>query len=179
MDLARLEASGALLDEEAANPLLGTGPDNGQVGDVPIGDPALRAADDPVVAVATGVSRHAGRVGTKLGLGQPEAADHLTLRHRRKPALLLLFRAVAMDREHAQGSLDRDKTAQATVAALQFLAGEPVHHVAHSGGTVTLEMHAKHPQACELGNDLHGKGCALEMLGHNRQEFLIAKAPYR
>src|SRR5256886_17500959 len=86
MDLARLEASGALLDEEAANPLLGAGPDDRQVGDVPVGDPALGAADDPVAAVATGASRHAGRVGAELGLRQPEAADHLALRHRRGPA---------------------------------------------------------------------------------------------
>ena len=73
-----------------------------------------------------------------------------------------------MDWKHAEGSLHRDETAQPAVAALQFLAGEPVHDIAHPGGTVTLEMHAKHPQAGELGNDLHGKGGALEMLGHNR-----------
>src|SRR2546426_2497793 len=179
MDLARREAFGALLDEEAAKPLLGAGPDDGQVGDIPIGAPALGPADNPVVPVATGASGHAGRVGAELGLGQAEAADPPALRQPRQPALLLLFRAVAMDRKHAQGSLDRDKTAQPAVAALQFLAGESVHDVAHAGGTITLQMHAEHPQAGELGNDLHRKGGALEMLGHDRQEFLIDKASYR
>src|SRR5438874_1236477 len=99
MNLARLEAFGALLDEEAAYPLLGTRPDDRQVGDVPVRNPALGAADDPVVAVATGASCHPGRVGTELGLGQAEAADHLALRHGGEPALLLLVRAVAMDRK--------------------------------------------------------------------------------
>src|SRR2546426_10233312 len=99
MDLARREAFGALLDEEAANSLLGAGPDDRQVGDVPVGDPALGAADDPVVAVATGASRHAGRVGAELGLRQPEAADHLALRHRRGAAPLLPLRALAPGRK--------------------------------------------------------------------------------
>src|SRR5207245_10059320 len=127
-------------------------PPDGQVGAVPVRNPALGPAAHPIVAIPTGAGGHARRVRAELGFGEPKTADHLTLRHPREPALLLLFRAVTMDGEHAQRSLDRDKTAQPAVAALQFLAGEPVHHVAHAGGTVALNMHAEHAEAGQLRN---------------------------
>src|SRR5205823_8716585 len=97
MDLAGFESFGGLLDEEAADPLLAAGPDDGQVGDIAVRDPALGAVENPVRAVATRPRRHPSRIGTELGFGQTEAPDHLTGRHPRQPALLLLLRPIAMD----------------------------------------------------------------------------------
>src|SRR5216117_1367965 len=109
MDLAGFESLGALLHQEAADPLLAAGPDDRQVGDVAVRDPALGAIEDPVLAVTAGPGRHSGRIGAKLRFGQTEAADHLAGRHSRKPALLLLLRPVVMDGEHAKRTLHRNK----------------------------------------------------------------------
>ena len=69
MDLAGFESFGALLDEEAADSLLAAGPDDRQVGDVAVRDPALGAIEDPVLAVTAGPGRHSGRIGAKLRFG--------------------------------------------------------------------------------------------------------------
>src|SRR5438132_6620471 len=111
MDLAGFESLRALLDQKSTDPLLATSPHDRQVGDVAIRDPALRAVEDPVFSVATRPRCHPGRVGSKLRLGQTEAPDHLAGGHPREPALLLLLRPIAMNREHAQGALHRDEAA--------------------------------------------------------------------
>src|SRR5436309_2006495 len=101
MELAGFESLGALLHQEATDPLLAAGPDDRQVGDVAVRDPALGAVEDPVRAVATRPRGHPGGVGTELRLGQTEAPDHLACGHLRQPPLLLLLRSVTIDREHA------------------------------------------------------------------------------
>src|SRR5438132_7324343 len=148
MDLAGFESLGALLDQKSADPLLATGPDNRQVGDVAVRDPALRAIEHPVFSVATRPRRHPGRVGAKLRLGQTEAPDHLACRHPWEPVLLLLLRPIAMNREHGQRALHRNEAAQPTVATLEFLAGESINHVAHPRGATAMQVHA---EDAELG----------------------------
>src|SRR5439155_19638535 len=179
MDRTRLEAARPLLDQEAPDPLLGPRPDDRQIGDVPIGDPALGAIEDPIFAITTGPRRHSGRVRAELRLGQAEAADHLSFGHRWQPALLLLLRPGAIDREHAEPALHRDEAAQPAVAALQLLASQAVHHVAHAGRPVARQMHAEDAQAGELRHDLHGKGRPLVVLGDDRQKTLVDEARNR
>src|SRR5438876_6999401 len=134
MDLARLETLGTGLHQEAANALFGPGPHDSEVSDIAVRNPALGAVDHPVVTIAPGPCRHSAGVRAKFRLGQATTPDHLALRHERQPALLLLLRAIAMDREHAERPLHGDEAAQPAVAALQFLAGETVHDVAHPRG---------------------------------------------
>ena len=84
-----------------------------------------------------------------------------------------------MNRKHAQGSLDRDEAAQPAVATLQLLAGEAVHHVAHAGRAVALQVHPEHAQPRQLADDLHRERCAFVVLGDDRQETLIDEAAHR
>src|SRR4051812_14162643 len=70
-------------DHEAADrpggpALFGLGPDDGDIGDRSEPDPALRAGDHPVVAVADGRRHHASRVAARGRFGKPEAADQIT-----------------------------------------------------------------------------------------------------
>ena len=84
-----------------------------------------------------------------------------------------------MDRKHTKRPLDGDKAAQPAVTALEFLARQAIHDVAHAGGAVAAQVHAKEAQPGELRNDLHGKGGSLIVLGHARKKAFIDKATYR
>src|SRR5260370_22523472 len=170
MDLTRLEALRASLHQEAANTFFGPGPDDGEVSDIAVGDPALGTVDHPVVAVSSGPCRHAGRVRAKLWLGQAETPDHLASRHEWQPALLLFLGAIAMDRKHAERALHRDEAAEPAVATLQLLAGQPVHHVAQPGCAVPLQVHPEHAQPRQLPNDFHREGRSLVMTRHDGKE---------
>ena len=129
VDLGSREAWKVLLDDEAPDrALVGAGPDDRDVGDRAVRDPHLRAVQDPVRAVAARVCPHRARVGAGIGLGQAEAADHVSRVHRRQPPLLLLLGAPAPDREHRERPLDRDGAADAGVAGLELHAREPVCH---------------------------------------------------
>ena len=94
------------------------------------------------------------RVAAGGGFGQPEAADQLALGHARQPLLLLLLRAVLVDRAHRQRPLHRDEGAQAGVAGLQFQRGQAVLDGAAAGAAVPLQVHAEQAEIAELGGDL-------------------------
>src|ERR671926_1877650 len=93
--------------------------------------------------------------------------------------LLLLFRTVAVDGKHAERPLNRDEAAKPTVAALQLLAGEAVHHIAHAGSAVTMEMHTEHAKLGKLGDDLLWERRPLVVLGDNWEEALVDEPPDR
>src|SRR4029077_8401093 len=69
-------------------------------------DPHLSSADHPRVAVALRGRSELRRIASDLGLGEPEAADHLALAERGKPALLLLLCAEFEDRHLHERDLD-------------------------------------------------------------------------
>ena len=75
---------------------------DGHVGHAAVGDPHLRAVQDPVVTVPAGPGPHGRRVAAGVRLGQAEAADGLARRHAGQPLLLLLLAPVGVDREHGQ-----------------------------------------------------------------------------
>src|SRR5207302_1826571 len=118
VDLARLETFRAFLHQETSDAIVGSSPDQGKVGQVAVGDPALGPVQDPVIAVPSGPGRHPGGVGPELGFGKAEATDHLSTGHWRQPALLLLLRTVVVDGKHAKRTLDGHKAAQSAVSAL-------------------------------------------------------------
>ncbi len=127
LDQRRGEAGRVGRDDEAPDAVVGLGPHDGHVGDRPVGDPHLRAVEDPVRAlagaVAPGPGAHAARVGAVVGLGQAEAADRLAGRHPRQPLLLLRLRAEPVDGEHRERALHRHHRPDARVAGLDLQAG--------------------------------------------------------
>src|SRR5437660_588913 len=113
MNVAGGEARRAALDQEAANAVLGTRPDDGQVRDTAIGDPHLRAVQDISVAITACSGSHTRGVATGIRFSQSKAANHFAAGHARQPTLLLLLRAKRRDWEHSERTLHRDKRTQA------------------------------------------------------------------
>src|SRR5207253_10789683 len=92
-----------VLDNESFDLIVGdvARPDDRDVAPRRVADPALLAIKDPGIAVAfCGCEKSAGCAGTYERLGQSETADLVESRHWRKPLLLLLFRAIYIDRAH-------------------------------------------------------------------------------
>src|ERR1700727_2195874 len=112
LDVTGLESGGPLRYQKAPDAVLRASPDRRDVGAAAVGDPQLLAVQDPVTAVALGLRAHAARVRPEVGLGQPEAPDRGPGREAGEPFLLLLLRAVGLDREHRQRALDRDERAE-------------------------------------------------------------------
>ena len=80
---------------------VGAGEHHDHVGDGGVGDVALRTVEHPVGAVAPRRRREPGRVGARVGLGEPERRGHLAGGQTRQPRLLLLVGAP--DEQHLPG----------------------------------------------------------------------------
>ena len=165
--------------DEAADPVVGPGPDHGDVGHRGVGDPHLGAAQHPVVAVADGAGRHRGRIGAVVGLGQAEAAD----RRRRPPSsgsqlLLLLLRAEPPDRVHGQRPLHADQAAHAGVAGLELHAGQPVGDRGRPRRSRTRAgaCRAGRAQPKRLASSRVGGATVLEPLPDVRTDLLVDHA---
>ncbi len=61
-----------------------------------------------------------------MGLGETEAPDEITARHRGEVLLLLRFRSERVDRIHAERGLDGNEAAKPGVSTLDLLADQPV-----------------------------------------------------
>ena len=94
------------------------------VGDGRVRDPVLLAVEDVDVALAPRGRAHRGDVGAGARLGQAEAGELLALRLGTEPALLLLLRAVAQERQRVEPDVHRDQRPERGLAALDLLAGE-------------------------------------------------------
>src|SRR5437588_533441 len=115
------------LHEEALDlPVLGVArPEDDDVGDGAVADPALGAVDHVLVPAPLGAGLQGDGVGAVVGLGEGEGAEALGPGHRRQPALLLLLGAEHGDRAHRQPRLDAEEGAQAAVAAVELHVHEP------------------------------------------------------
>src|SRR6185312_9379224 len=60
LDLRCGEAGGSLVDQKAANAILRHRPHHGDIGNRTVGDPHLRAIDDPVATAPSGARLHVG-----------------------------------------------------------------------------------------------------------------------
>jgi len=138
-DFRRVKTLHAFLDDEAPDAIVRHRPADAQVGDRAIGDPHLRAVDDPVAAFLLRVGLHVRRVGAAVRFGEAEAADLPAARHVRQPLLFLLVIAKGEYRVHAQRALHRDEAANSRVAAFEFLADESVADRVEAGAVVTLD----------------------------------------
>src|SRR5258707_8742556 len=91
VDVPRGEAARPARNQEATDAFGGLGPDDGDVGDRPVGDPHFRAGEHPVPVMDLCTGLHTGRVAAVVGLGQAKAADRLASGHPGQPLLLLLL----------------------------------------------------------------------------------------
>jgi hypothetical protein len=180
LHVGRLKALRPLLDEEAADTVLGTSPDDCDVGERSVRDPTLGPVEDPAIAIAIRLRQHPRWVRAEVGLRQPEAADRLALGHPRKPPLLLLVGAVTVDRVHAQRALNGREAPEPRVAALELLHHEPVRDVVHPRAAVAREVGSEEPELGHLGNELDGEGPVLpHVLDDARQELTVHELAHR
>src|SRR5207302_10756122 len=71
------------------------------------------------------------------------------------------------------------EAAQPTVATLEFLAGESIHHVAHPGGAVAVQVHPENAEFGQLGHDLHREVRPFVVFGDDGEESLVDEATHR
>src|SRR5260221_11772064 len=69
----------ALFHDEAPDRAVEARPYDRDVGDAAVGDPHLASVEDVGISILAGHGAHAGGIAAEVGLGEPEAADHLAL----------------------------------------------------------------------------------------------------
>src|SRR5438552_3113896 len=153
-DVAGGKARPVALDDEPDDSIGALRPDDGEVGELRVGDPELAAGDRPALLRAERAGLHRAGITAVLRLGEAEASDRPSRRHLREPLLLLRLGPVTPDGEHGEAGLDRHEGAQAGVARLQLVAGETVCEAAHAGAAVTLEVGAEEPELSQLRDQL-------------------------
>src|SRR5450755_1553338 len=141
VNIARSEARRAPLDQETTHTLISTRPDDGDIRYASIGNPHLRPIQDIAIPIAARICSHAGVIAAGIWFCHSEASDSLTKRHTWEPVLFLLLSPIGVDWKHDQRSLHGDKRTQATIASLQFLAGQAIADRAQPCTAVTLKVH--------------------------------------
>src|SRR5205823_12527265 len=107
MDIARGKAGRTTFHQEAANAILGPGPDDCQVRYATVGDPHLRTIQDVRIPVAACTGSHAGWIAPGIRLRQPKTPNHFAPCHARQPTLLLFFRTKGRNWKHGKRTLYR------------------------------------------------------------------------
>ena len=110
-------------------------------------------------------------VAAGVGLGQPEAAEHLAGGHPRQPLLPVLLGAPAVDRVHRQRALHGHEAAQPRVDGLQLAAGDAVGRRGHPRAAVALEVHAEQPQRAEPRSEVVGQRARVVPVGDVRRQL--------
>src|SRR3954468_9524304 len=141
VDLLAREALGLRRHEEGGEPAVlllrvRLGEDQRHLGVVAERDPHLVARDLPAAVDLLRARALVGRVGARVGLRQPEAAERLARAQRREPALLLLLRAPAHDRGAHERGLHGHDRAHRRAAAPDLLDQERIGDVVEARAAV-------------------------------------------
>ena len=166
----------ALLDHErrdaaAARLRVGHGHHGVELADAGVGDPALHAVEDPLVAVAHRPRLHGDRVGARLGLGQAVGEAALAGREPAQVVLLQLLRAGDHHRQRAE-LVDRGDQAAAHADAGDLLDHQ--HRGQRVGtGTAVLLGHVRRVEVglLERLRGLLGVAALLVDLGGVRRDL--------
>ena len=177
--LALREAGIGALDDEGRDLLHGTAllvgglagnsDDNEDVGNVTVGDEALGAVQDPVLAglIQDSSGLLALSVGTSAGLGQTEGADPLALAQLGQILHLLFLGTMLKDGSAAQRGVSRDDNGSGAADLGQLFHSHGVsQNVSASAAVLLGEVDAHHAQLSHLLDGLHGEALFLiDLLG--------------
>src|SRR5918997_7048765 len=168
-----------IFDHEAADlAVVVAGPDDHQVGEGGVADPALGPVEHPLVAVAAGPGLERDRVRAVVGLGQAEGADLLHAGHGRQPAPLLLLVPEQGDRGHGEAGVDPEEGADAAVAPAQLHADQAGGHRAQPRAAVAGDGAAGQVEGGQLGHQLEGELGPLPVVVDDRDDLLVAEGPH-
>ena len=146
------------------NGLAGDGDDHEGVSYVAVGDEALGAVQNVVLA---GLVQHGGGllalgIGAGAGLGQAESADLLAGAQVGQILHLLLLGAVLEDGGGAQGGVGGNDNSSGTADLGQLLDAHGVgEHISASAAVLLGEVNAHHAQLGHLLDGLHGEALFL------------------
>jgi len=174
VDVPRLEARRAFLNEKAAHFfVLAFGPDDGNVGEGAVGDPHFFAVEDVLAAFLDGAREHPAGVGAELRLGEAEAANGFAFLEQWEPFIFLGLASIGVNRVHHQAGLDGDETAQAGIAALEFLVHQAVGNVRHFRAAVALEVRAEKAEFTQLRHKLHRESSFAAVFFDDGENFVV------
>src|SRR6185436_12540491 len=105
------------------------------VGVAAVGDEALGAVDDPLVALADGVGLHAGDVRPRVRLGEAERGQARLLGQAREVAVLELLRAAEDERSGGE-AVAGDRRADARTPPAELLLDQRAVEVGRAGAAV-------------------------------------------
>ncbi len=123
--------------------LVGLRVDREPVGVAAVGDEALGAVDDVLVALADGGRAHAGDVGAGVGLGQAEGGELVVLGQHPEVLLLELLGAGEGERRGGE-AVGADRGGDAGAAPGELLLDDRALEVAEAGPAVLLGRVAVH-----------------------------------
>ena len=179
MHVRRREPARAALHEESPDAAVGSRPHDRDVGHRAIGDPHLGAVENPVITVTPSCRAHRRGIGSRVGLGEAEAADGAAGGHLGKPARLLLLAAVGPDREHRERALHGHERPQAAVTGLELLGRDPVCERGCSRAAVATKVHSEQPELCQSRDELARERPCLEVLRDHGQRLLANEGAHR
>ena len=179
--LARGEAGEALFHDESGDSVVAFGfvrhgEDHEGVRNVSVGDEALGAVEDIVVALQHGGGLLAGGVGSGVGLGEAEGTDFLAAQQVGQVLLLLLLGAVLKDGGAAQGGVGGDDDSGGAADLGQLLHAHGVgQDVAACAAVLPGEVNAHHAQLRHLLHGFHGEALFLVNLLGQGLDLVLGK----
>src|SRR5690606_11705026 len=168
-----------LLDDEGRDAALvglrvGLGIDHQGVGIRAVGDPHLAAVEEVAVALLFGAQLHADDIGACTGFAHGQGANVFAADQLGQIALLLFFRAVAMNLVHTEVGMRTVGQPHRGAGAGDFFHGDHVRQVAHIGTAVFFaHSDAEHAQFAELAPQVHGELVAGVDLGGARRDLRL------
>ena len=158
--------------------LTGDGDDDEGISHVAVGDEALGAVEDVVLA---GLVQYSGgllalSVGTGAGLGQAERTDLLAGQQVRQILLLLSLGAVLENGSAAQRGMSGNDNGSGAADLGQLLHAHGIGEDVAAGAAILLgEVNAHHAQLRHLLDGLHGETLFLVDLGGQGLHFVLCK----
>ncbi len=121
-----------------------------------VGDEGLLAVDDPFTGgiVERGLRLGRARVGSGLGFGEAEAAEHLARDHGNEILLLLGFGTGVEERRRAEADARLERDRHRRVDARDLLDRDAVRQIVGAGAAVLLGK--REPEQAQLAHGAHG-----------------------
>ena len=118
------------------------------------------------VSIPPGFEPNCGSVRPKQPMALPSWS-------KREPFVFLSVAAVGEDRVHHQAGLNGDETAQAGIAALEFLVHQAVSDVGHAGAAIALQVRAEEAELAELRDEVHRESGFAIVFFDDGEDFVV------
>src|SRR5436853_5595653 len=143
-------------------------------------DPLLLAGDAPPAVRLLGAGAEVGGVGAGVRLGETEAAQDLAAAELRKPLVLLVLAAPALDRGADEARLDRDDGPRGRVATADLLHDQSVGAVVEPAAAVLLgHDRPEVAHVAELLDELGVEALVAVVLASDRHDLLVGEVAGR